>query len=263
MSMRSPSLPPALAGFFGSDAGLSASTVARLTEAWQAEHASWAARDLSARDYVYIWCDGVHFTIRLEDAALCCLVIVGVRPDGSKELVAVADGYRESTDAWGDLLRDLRERGMRPPEVAVGDGALGLWAALRDVFPTTRAQRDWVHKAANVLSALPARAHVDAKAALGAIYRADTRAGALNAARAFVVGGFRSAWSKARSGSYRSAMSSVTPCSATRRATSLCVDPLLSGTASPGFSSGTSVRAWSEGVSGSARVLATGGASDS
>ncbi len=176
---------PALAGFFGSDAGLSASTVARLTEAWQAEHASWAARDLSARDYVYIWCDGVHFTIRLQDDALCCLVIVGVRPDGTKELVAAADGYRESTHAWGDLLRALRERGMRPPEVAVGDGALGLWAALRDVFPTTRAQRDWVHKTANVLSALPTRAHADAKAALGAIYRADTRTEALDAARAF------------------------------------------------------------------------------
>lgn len=138
---------PALGEFFGSSAGLSASTVQRLTEAWQAEHAEWMARDLSNLDYVYWWADGVHFNIRLEEDRLCCLVIVGVRPDGAKELVALADGYRESTESWAEVLRGLRDRGLAAPVLAVGDGALGFWGALRDVFPTTREQRCWVHYA--------------------------------------------------------------------------------------------------------------------
>jgi putative transposase len=146
---------PALEAFFGSAAGLSAAAVGRLLGAWQADYQAFAGRDLTDRDYVYVWADGVHFRVRLEQARLCCLVIVGVRADGTKELVAVADGERESTDSWAELLRDLRRRGLRAPVVAVGDGALGLWAALRDVFPATRHQRDWVHKAANVLNALP------------------------------------------------------------------------------------------------------------
>jgi putative transposase len=151
---------PALAGFFGSDAGLSASTVNRLTVAWQAEHTQWSRRELSDVDYVYVWADGVHVNVRLPDAdgaqdRLCLLVIVGVRPDGRKELVAVADGHREDTESWLDVLRDLRRRGMAAPELAVGDGALGFWAALEQVFPTTRTQRCWVHKSANVLAALP------------------------------------------------------------------------------------------------------------
>ena len=146
---------PALEAFFGSAAGLSAAVITRLVAAWQADHEAFGRRDLSERDYVYIWADGVHFRVRLEQARLCCLVIVGVRADGTKELVAVADGERESTESWAELLRDLRRRGMRPPVVAVGDGALGLWAALRDVFPETRHQRDWVHKVANVLGCLP------------------------------------------------------------------------------------------------------------
>ena len=148
---------PALSAFFGSGAGLSASTVGRLTEAWQAEHERWQRRRLAEVDYVYLWADGVHFTVRLEEDRLCCLVLVGVRPDGRKELVAVQDGYREDTQSWLDLLRDLRERRMRDPELAVGDGALGFWAALREVFPRTREQRCWVHKTANVLAALPER----------------------------------------------------------------------------------------------------------
>jgi putative transposase len=146
---------PALEAFFGSSAGLSAAAVGRLLTSWQADYQAFCQRDLSDRDYVYVWADGIHFRVRLEQARLCCLVIVGVRADGTKELVAVADGERESTDSWAELLRDLRRRGMRAPMVAVGDGALGLWAALRDVFPATRAQRDWVHKVANVLSCLP------------------------------------------------------------------------------------------------------------
>jgi transposase-like protein len=172
---------PALADFFGADAGLSASTISRLTTAWQAEHERWARRDLSAVDYVYWWADGIHFRIRLEEDRLCCLVIVGVRPDGRKELVALADGYRESSESWAELLRDLKARGLVAPVLAVGDGALGFWAALRDVFPETAEQRCWVHKTARVLDALPKRVHPEAKAALVAIYTASSRATALDA----------------------------------------------------------------------------------
>jgi putative transposase len=138
---------PALEEFFGSAAGLSASAVTRLTTDWQDEQRAFAGRDLSSVDYVYLWVDGVHFTVRLEEARLCILVMVGVRADGSKELVAVADGHRESTESWADLLRDCRRRGMRAPALAVGDGALGFWAALREVFPAAREQRCWVHYA--------------------------------------------------------------------------------------------------------------------
>jgi putative transposase len=122
---------PALEAFFGSAAGLSAAAITRLVATWQDEYETFCRRDLSEVDYVYLWADGVHFRVRLEQARLCCLVIVGVRADGTKELVAVADGERESTYSWAELLRDLRRRGMRAPVVAVGDGALGLWAALR------------------------------------------------------------------------------------------------------------------------------------
>src|SRR5215203_6169727 len=160
---------PALAAFFGSGAGLSAAAVGRLLTGWQADYQAFCQRDLSERDYVYVWADGVHFRVRLEQARLCCLVIVGVRADGRKELVAVADGERESTDSWAELLRDLRRRGMRAPVVAVGDGALGLWAALRDVFPATRHQRDWIHKVANVLNALPKSVQAGARKALAKV----------------------------------------------------------------------------------------------
>ena len=146
---------PALGEFFGSEAGLSASTVNRLTEAWQAEHAEWSRRDLSGLDYVYWWVDGIHFNIRLEEDRLCTLVIVGVRPDGTKELVALADGYRESTERWAEVLRSLSDRGLAAPVLAVGDGALGFWGALRDVFPATREQRCWVHVTANVSTRCP------------------------------------------------------------------------------------------------------------
>jgi putative transposase len=176
---------PALAGFLGSDAGLSPSTISRLTEAWQAEHAEWEQRDLSDRDYVYWWADGVHFNVRLEQDRLACLAIVGVRPDGTKELVALADGYREDTESWLDLLRSLKQRGLTGPCLAVGDGALGFWAALREVFPDTVEQRCWVHKTANVLAALPKRLQPSAKTAVQEIYNAETRAAAIDAARAF------------------------------------------------------------------------------
>jgi putative transposase len=176
---------PALEAFFGSAAGLSAAAVGRLLAAWQADYEAFGRRDLTDRDFVDVWADGVHFRVRLEQARLCCLVIIGVRADGTKELVAVADGERESTDSWAEVLRDLRRRGMRAPVVAVGDGALGLWAALRDVFPATRHQRDWVHKAANVLGCLPAAVQAGARKALAEVRDAPDRAHAQQAIEAF------------------------------------------------------------------------------
>ena len=167
---------PALAEFFGSEAGLSAAAITRLTKSWEAEREAFMARDLSAVDYVYCWVDGTHFSVRLgEDDRLCVLVMVGVRTDGTKELIALADGYRESTDSWAELLRDAKRRGMRAPVLAVGDGALGFWAAVRDVFPETRWQRDWVHKVANILNALPASVQAAAKRALREIWDAEDR----------------------------------------------------------------------------------------
>jgi transposase-like protein len=187
---------PALTEFFGSSAGLSPSVITRLTVQWQDEHRAFMARDLSDRDYVYCWVDGVHFNVRLEEERLCCLVVVGVRLDGTKELVAIADGYRESTESWADLLRDLKRRGMRAPVLAVGDGALGFWAALRDVWPETREQRDWVHKVANVLDALPKSAQPTARKMLTEIRDAEDRDHALAAAQRF-DGEFRARWPKA------------------------------------------------------------------
>src|SRR5512132_717356 len=176
---------PALEEFFGSGAGLSAPVITRLVAAWQADYEAFSRRDLSDRDYVYVWADGVHFQVRLEQARLCCLVLVGVRADGTKELVAVADGERESTDSWAELLRGLRRRGMRAPVVAVGDGALGLWRALREVFPATRHQRDWVHKTANVLGCLPAAVQAGARQALAEIRDAPDRDHAQRAIEVF------------------------------------------------------------------------------
>ncbi len=176
---------PALAQFFGSSAGLSASVVNRLTRQWQDEREAFGKRRLEGVDYVYVWADGLHFNVRLEEARLCCLVIVGVRADGTKELVAISDGYRESTESWADVLRDLKLRGMRAPVIAVGDGALGLWAAMRDVFPETVSQRCWVHKVTNVLSALPASAQPAARKALAEIRDAGDREHAVAAIAAF------------------------------------------------------------------------------
>jgi len=187
---------PALEGFFGSAAGLSASVITRLTTAWEDDHRTFMGRDLSKRDFVYVWADGVHFNVRLEEERLCCLVIIGVRLDGTKELVAVADGYRESKDSWAALLRDLRHRGMRAPVLAVGDGALGFWAALRDVFPETKEQRCWVHKSANVLDALPKSIQPLAKKMLAEIRDAEDRDHARDAAKAF-DNEFRAKWPKA------------------------------------------------------------------
>jgi transposase-like protein len=166
---------PALEEFFGTDTGLSATSITRLVETWSDDYTAFEGRDLSGSDFVYVWADGVHFRIRLEEDRLCCLVVVGVKADGTKELLACSDGYRESTESWAEVLRDLRDRGMTAPIVAVGDGGLGFWAALGDVFPTTVEQRCWVHKTANILDALPKRLHRQAKAAIHEIYQAATR----------------------------------------------------------------------------------------
>ena len=176
---------PALGQFLGSSARLSAPVISRLTETWKAEQRTFSARDLSGVDYVYLWVDGIHVNIRLEEHELCLLVMIGVRADGRKEPVALTDGYRESAESWADLLRDCARRGMRAPVLAIGDGALGFWGALREVFPQARTQRCWFHKIANVLGALPKSAHPGAKKALAEIWNAEDRRHALDAVRAF------------------------------------------------------------------------------
>jgi transposase-like protein len=178
---------PALEQFLGTNAGLSAATVTRLTVQWQDEAKAFNARDLSGVDYVYVWADGIHVNVRLDSERLCLLVLIGVRADGRKELITLSDGYRESTGSWADLLRDAKRRGMRAPVLAVGDGALGFWGALKEVFPQTRTQRCWFHKIANVLSALPKSAHPGAKKALAEIWSAEDKTHAKTAVKAFVA----------------------------------------------------------------------------
>ncbi|MFI6991785.1 IS256 family transposase [Nonomuraea wenchangensis] len=176
---------PALGQFLGTGNGLSAPVITKLTEQWKAEQRAFADRDLSGVDYVYLWADGIHVNIRLEEHKLCLLVLIGVRADGRKELIALTDGYRESTESWADLLRDCARRGMRAPVLAIGDGALGFWSALAEVFPQARAQRCWFHNIANVLGALPKSAHPGAKKALAEIWNAESKDHALAAVAAF------------------------------------------------------------------------------
>jgi len=167
-------------------AGLSATTISRLIRIWQDEYRAWRKRSLVGKDYVYIWADGVYFRVRLEEDRLACLVIIGVLADGTKEVIALEDGYRESQESWACLLRDLKRRGMPAPVLAVGDGALGFWGALRDVYPETREQRCWVHKIANVLDKLPKRLQARAKAMLHEIMRAPDRQSAEEDTKRFV-----------------------------------------------------------------------------
>ncbi len=188
---------PALEGFFGTEAGLSAATITRLTERWQIEREQFMKRDLSGRDYVYVWVDGIHTGVRLgSDGRLCSLVMIGARPDGTKELVALWDGYRESEESWTELLRDLNKRGMRAPELSIGDGALGFWSAIREVFPQTRHQRDWVHKSSNVLDSMPKSVHARAKVAIKEITCAEDKSHAEAAIEAF-ASEFSAKWPKA------------------------------------------------------------------
>ena len=178
----------ALAALLGKDAGgLSASTIARLKEAWVDEHARWLDRDLSAKQYVYFWVDGIYVQARLEDDAQCLLVIIGATAEGKKELVGLADGIRESAQSWKELLLDLKRRGLAmAPQLAVADGALGFWKAIDEVWPKTRAQRCWVHKTANVLNKLPKSLHAKAKRALQDIWMAETRTDAEAAFDGFI-----------------------------------------------------------------------------
>ena len=185
--LSSSDFAPALEEFLGSDAGLSATTITRLTSQWQDEAKAFNQRSLAGTDYVYVWVDGIHLKVRLEADKVCLLVLIGVRSDGRKELVALADGFRESAESWADLLRDAKRRGMAAPVLAVGDGALGFWKAVRDVFPDTREQRCWWHKIGNVLAALPKSAHPAAKRALAEIYNAEDKAHAAAAAKAFAA----------------------------------------------------------------------------
>jgi len=176
---------PALEQFLGSGSGLSAATITRLTSQWQGEADAFNQRCLTGTDYVYCWVDGIHLKVRLEQDKVCLLVMIGVRSDGTKELIALADGFRESAESWADLLRSCKRRGMTAPVLAVGDGALGFWKALREVFPYTTEQRCWFHVLGNVLAALPKSAHPGAKAALAEIYNAEDRDHAVKAAKTF------------------------------------------------------------------------------
>src|SRR4051794_20352389 len=171
---------PALEQLLGEDAsGLSSSTISRLCKDWEAEHARFRERSLRFHRYAYLFVDGVHVSVRLgEDDRLCLLVVIGVREDGVKELLAVEDGYRESTESWAAVMRDLKDRGLNEPRLVIGDGALGTWAALRDVFPAARKQTCWVHKIARVLDALPKRLQPDAKKLLHEVMEAPSRADA-------------------------------------------------------------------------------------
>ena len=179
----------ALAALLGPDApGLSATTVTRLKAVWQEEYDAWGKRSLAGKHFVYVWADGVHFNIRLEEDRQCLLVLMGATADGKKELIALGDGYRESEQSWKALLLDCQARGLTvAPSLAVGDGALGFWKALRQVWPTTREQRCWVHKTANVLDKLPKGQQPKAKAMLHDIWQAATKGEAEKAFDLFVA----------------------------------------------------------------------------
>ena len=178
----------ALAALLGPDAeGLSASTITRLKATWWEEYQAWRKRDLTGKRYVYIWADGVYFNPRLDDDRQCMLVIIGADEYGDKDVLGIMDGFRENADSWRDLLRGLKKRGLCiAPDLAIGDGALGFWTALRDVYPTTREQRCWVHKMANVLGAMPKPLQEKAKAGLQDIWQAETKADAIAAFDIFV-----------------------------------------------------------------------------
>jgi len=168
--------------------GLSATNIVRLKEVWKQDYEGWRRRDLSDKHYAYIWVDGIHFNVRLDDERSCILVIIGATQDGKKELLAVHDGYRESKVSWREILRDLKARGLaKLPQLATGDGALGFWSAAAEEFPATRRQRCWVHKTANILDKMPRGVQSKAKARIHDMYMADTRKAALKAYDEFLA----------------------------------------------------------------------------
>jgi transposase-like protein len=179
----------ALTALLGQEAaGLSPTTISRLKEVWQEEYGQWSKRNISGKEYVYLWVDGVYFGVRLEDARQCILVVIGATADGRKELLGIADGYRESEASWKELLLDLKQRGLTvDPKLATGDGSLGFWKALPQVFGSTRAQRCWKHKTANVLNKLPQGLQARAKANLNEIWMAESRATAEQAFDHFLL----------------------------------------------------------------------------
>ena len=181
----------ALAALLGSDApGLSATTIVRLKAHWEQEYRDWSHRSLKGKRYVYVWADGVHMNVRLESEGnqrQCILVLIGATAEGRKELIALADGYRESEQSWKELLLDGKARGlMEDPKLAIGDGALGFWAALRKIYPTTREQRCWVHKTANILNKMPQGVQPKAKDMLHQIWMAETKVQAEKAFELFI-----------------------------------------------------------------------------
>jgi len=166
----------ALADLLGEDAkGLSAGTISRLKQVWNQERDTWRKRSLDGERYVYIWADGIYFNIRGDEARQCILVVIGVTDQGNKEFLAIEDGYRESEQSWTEVLMDLQSRGMNQPKLAIGDGALGFWAALRKIFCKTRSQRCWVHKMANILNKMPKGIQAKAKQQLQDIWMAETK----------------------------------------------------------------------------------------
>jgi transposase-like protein len=177
----------ALEVLVGSEAkGLSASTVSRLKQTWAGEYQRWQSRSLDKDRWVYVWADGVYSGLRADDAKLCCLVVIGVNERGEKHFLAIEDGQRESTQSWREVLQGLQSRGMNAPQLAVGDGAMGFWAALEEVYPATRQQRCWMHKTMNVLNCLPKASQAKAKQALHNIWQAETRADAEKAFDDFI-----------------------------------------------------------------------------
>jgi putative transposase len=179
----------ALESILGSDApGLSATNIVRLKAQWEQEYQAWCGRDLSGKQYVYIWVDGIHVNVRLDEEKSCILVVMGADSTGKKELLAVSDGYRESKASWREILLDLKRRGLKVgPKLAVGDGALGFWAALREVFADCREQRCWVHKTANVLDKMPKSVQGKAKSMLHEMWQAPTKEKALAAYEHFLL----------------------------------------------------------------------------
>lgn len=179
----------ALEAILGAQAkGLSATNIVRLKEGWKQDYQAWRNRDLSDKHYVYIWVDGIHFNVRLEEERSCILVVMGATEQGRKELLAVQDGYRESKESWRDVLRDLKARGLtRAPKLATGDGALGFWSAAEEEFPETRRQRCWVHKTANILDKMPKGVQGAAKTRIHDMYMAATKDDAIKAYSEFMA----------------------------------------------------------------------------